>query len=198
MKPMTLALALAAMTATTPALAQHSAHVHGLVRVDIAVDGASLTVRVESPLDSLVGFEHRPRTAAQRQAAEAALKQMRDGAAWLRPDAAAQCVLADTQVKAEVLEPVAGSDTAKKGHDHAHGHAHDKKDAKKHDHGDDHAELEASYRFDCAAPASLKALDLGLFDAFKRIQRIQVQVAGPQGQSKQTLRRPARTVTLAR
>jgi len=196
MRRINLALGLLAMTAATPALAQHSAHVHGLVRVDIAVDGPSLTVRVEAPLDSLVGFEHRPRTAAQRQAAAAALKQMREGTALLQPDAAAQCVLAETQVQADVLEPAAAAqktgEPAPKGH--GHGHAHDKK----HDHGDEHADLEASYRFDCAAPASLKALDLGLFDAFKRIQRIQVQVAGPQGQSKQTLRRPAKTVTLAR
>lgn len=185
--PLTLGLATIAIHFAAPAVAQHSAHVHGLVRADIVVDGASLTVMIEAPLDSLVGFEHRPRTAAQRQAAAAALKQMREAAAWLRPPAAAMCVLAETQVKAEVLEPAAD---AKPAHD---GHAH-----KGHDHGDEHAELEARYRFECAAPAALKTLELGLSQAFKRVQRIELQVAGPQGQGKQTLRRPATTVTLAR
>ena len=64
--------------------------------------------------------------------------------------------------------------------------------------GAEHADLEASYSFQCAQPAQLRTLDLGLFDAYKRIQRIHVQVAGPQGQSKVTLRRPARSVALTR
>jgi hypothetical protein len=64
--------------------------------------------------------------------------------------------------------------------------------------GAEHADLEASYRFQCAQPAQLRTLDLGLFEAYKRIQRIEVQVAGQTGQSKVTLRRPARSVTLTR
>ena len=63
---------------------------------------------------------------------------------------------------------------------------------------DEHADLDASIDFSCAAPGQLKALDQGLFDAFPRINRIDVQVAGAGGQLKQTLRRPARTVRLTR
>ena len=36
------------------------AHVHGVARIDLAVDGDQLTLSLEMPLDNLVGFEHAP------------------------------------------------------------------------------------------------------------------------------------------
>lgn len=63
---------------------------------------------------------------------------------------------------------------------------------------DEHADLDASYEFTCAKPGELRTLDVGLFDAYKRTQRIDVQVAGPKGQVKVTLRRPERRVQLVR
>lgn len=159
-------------------LSAAGAHVHGLVNVDIAVDGPVLVVQFEAPLDSLVGFEHRPRTAAQRQAADSAVARLNRAASLVRPDAAAKCVPTDTRVQAEALQPVAPGAPAPA--------------------ASEHADLQASYSFRCAAPEQLKALELGLFAAFARIQRIDLQVAGPKGQTRLTLRPPATKVTLAR
>ena len=47
------------------------AHQHGVARLDLAVDGGTVTIAVEMPLDALVGFERSPRTGAERQAAAA-------------------------------------------------------------------------------------------------------------------------------
>jgi hypothetical protein len=44
------------------------AHVHGQGRLDIAVDEGVLTLRLEAPLDSLVGFERAPHSAKERDA----------------------------------------------------------------------------------------------------------------------------------
>jgi hypothetical protein len=63
---------------------------------------------------------------------------------------------------------------------------------------DGHAELDASYEFGCAQAGELRNLDVALFDAYPRIQRIDVQVAAAKGQWKATLRRPARQVKLVR
>ena len=52
--------------------------------------------------------------------------------------------------------------------------------------------------FRCAQPTALSRLKLGMFDAFPRLKRVDVQVAGPQGQRKLTLRRPAQDVPLGR
>jgi hypothetical protein len=58
------------------AQAHLGAHVHGLVKLGVAVQGPTVSIELDSPLDNLLGFEHRPRTAAERQAARALLKQM--------------------------------------------------------------------------------------------------------------------------
>jgi hypothetical protein len=144
----------------------------------VAIEGNKLTIAMEAPLDNLLGFERAPRTDAERKAAAevpARLRSPTQGKALFSADAAAQCTLSKAEVNAPVIEP--GAKPATK---------------------DEHADLDASYEFSCAQPAELRSLDVGLFDAYKRIQRIDVQVAGAKSQSKVTLKRPARSVKLVR
>jgi len=168
------AVYLALVLATSLAQAAPHAHQHGVANLAIAVDGAQLSITLEAPLDGFLGFERPPRNDAERRAAADVLKRLRDGATMFRPDAAAQCELTGTQIKAPVLEP--GAKPASK---------------------DGHADIAASYEFKCAQAQHLRVLDIGLAEAFKRIRRIDVQVAGAKGQRKLTLRSPARTVPLA-
>jgi hypothetical protein len=150
-------------------------HQHGAMKLGVAVEATDVTLVVEMPLDSLVGFERAPRSDAERKAAAAALATMRDGAALFRLDAAAQCTLASAKVEAPVLEQAAPSGTTK-----------------------EHADLDATYVFKCAQPGRLTTLEVLLFDAFKRVERIDVQALLSHGQTKATLRRTARTVRLAK
>jgi len=169
-------LLLATLGIAATAAAKEGAHVHGLVRLDVAIDGKRLTVQLEAPLDSLLGFEHRPRTAAQKQAADALLKQMNDGAKMIRPEGAASCKSTKTTVESEALQsanPVDGKN-------------------------EEHADLDASFEFACEQPDKLTFIEIEFFDAFKRIQKIEVQVAGAKGQSKQTLKRPDKMLRLRR
>jgi Protein of unknown function (DUF2796) len=161
-----------ALLAAAQALGQGHAHVHGLARLDVVLDGPQLTLALASPLDGIVGFEHRPRTPAQRQAGDAALAKLKDGGALFRAPAEAGCRLESAAVEAPVLQGAAPADG--------------------------HADLEARWAFRCAAPAQLRTLEQGLFEAFPRLQRLEVQVAGPQGQARHALRRPVRAVPLQR
>jgi hypothetical protein len=156
------------------AAAQQKAHVHGVVTLDVAVDGPTLSVQLEAPADSLLGFEHRPRTAAQKQAAAQLQQRLRDAAPWLRPNAEAACQLREGTVESALFET----------------------DAPGKAEGDGHADIDAGYRFECRQPQALATLELGLFEAFPRMQRIEVQMAGPKGQAKATLRRPDKTLRL--
>ena len=55
---------------------------------------------------------------------------------------------------------------------------------------DQHADVEATYSYACKMPQALRTLDVsGLMAAYPRIARVELQVAGPSGQSKQVLRR---------
>ena len=158
--------------------ATEAAHVHGLMRMDIAVEKSTLTLQLDAPLDSLLGFERAPRTAAERQTADALLTRMNaDAAALFKPSAAAGCALTQAHVESAALQATAPASPAT---------------------GGEHADLDASYEFRCAHPDQLNALEIGLFDAFPRLQKIEVQVAGTKLQSKQTLQRPNKQVTLRR
>ncbi|EXI73850.1 MAG: hypothetical protein AW07_01986 [Candidatus Accumulibacter sp. SK-11] len=49
--------------------------------------------------------------------------------------------------------------------------------------GDGHADLDGSFVFRCENAAALRDLEVGLFASFPKLRRIDVQVAGPRGQS---------------
>ena len=76
---------------TLPVQAAPAAHEHGVARLSVAVDGRTLSVELDAPLDGLLGFERPPRTDAERKAAADLLQRLRDPAALFRPDAAAGC-----------------------------------------------------------------------------------------------------------
>jgi hypothetical protein len=172
MKVLIHCLALLLSAAATSAQAQ--AHQHGVVQLDVAIDGSLLSLQLDAPLDSLLGFEHRPRTTTERAAAAALLKTLDPGAALWRPNAEAQCTLIKTTLASPLLLQASTATD------------------------DEHADLEGSWEFRCARPEQLRSIALGLFDAFKRIQRITVQVAGAKGQLKRELQRPNQQLLLTR
>ena len=173
-----IALAGAHCALASTVWAAGKAHEHGALKLDVAIEGNKLTIEMEAPLDNLLGFERAPRTDAERKAAADVLARLRSpdkGTPLFAADAVAQCTLGKAEVQAPVLEPGA------------------KPSAK-----DGHADLDASYEFTCTKPDALRTLDVGLFEAYRRIQRIDVQVATPKGQAKVTLKRPTRLVQLVR
>jgi hypothetical protein len=152
--------------AAGPARAQ--AHEHGAVSLSIGLEDGTLTVQFEAPLDSLVGFEHVPRTAAQKQAAQTLLARLREPARLFRPEPAASCTPGPVEIDAGVLAPGAAAVA------------------------DGHAELAATYTWTCTRPQALRSIDLdGLMAVAPRIARVSAQVVSPQGQFKATLGRPA-------
>ncbi len=171
-----VAMGAALLFAASANHATEAAHVHGLMRLDIAVDQQVLTVQLASPLDSLLGFERAPRTPAERRSADALLKRMGVATTLFKPDAAARCVATSVSIESAALQAPAPASGPQAGH----------------------ADLDVRYAFTCANPDQLTTLKIGLFDAFPRLRKIEVQVAGARAQSRQTLQRPNKTITLVR
>jgi len=175
-----------------PALGQaqshgHShAHVHGLARIDIALDGNQLDIHLDSPLESLIGFEHTPRNESQRKAAETMITRLKDGTQLFRIAPGAQCALVRAVLHAPVLG-LTGTETDQKSTSNQ-GAAPAKQV--------EHADLSARYRFTCKVPAQASHLDVGLFAATRHLRRIDLQLAVPDGQFKRTLRAPNQRVSL--
>jgi hypothetical protein len=84
----TTLIAAVLSTAIAPAWGHGKAHVHGVMSLDIAIEGSTVAVMLRSPQDNLVGPE----------------RVLRDGMRWLQPDAAAQCSAGPVQLSPGRLE----------------------------------------------------------------------------------------------
>lgn len=168
-----VAAALLAFAATAPA---HKAHEHGAAKLDVAVSGNAIVLTLDTPLDSVVGYERAPRNEAERNRATQAEATLRDAGKLFAFDTAAGCSAGKVELKAPVLG-WGGAPPAKE---------------------TGHADLEATFEFSCQDATKARALEHQLFTAFKSLKRIDVQVAGPRGQVKATLRPGTTRVALVR
>ena len=169
--PRLLSLTLAAFFATPfAALAQaQRAHVHGQVKLDVVIDGPTVVINMDSPLDNFVGFERAPRSDAEKLAADSAIAQLRAADQLFKIDPTANCKLGPVTLRSAALG------LGKTEGDAAEGHA----------------DLDGTFAFNCTNASAAKFIDIGLFDAFKGPRQIEAQIASPQGQFKRTLKRPA-------
>lgn len=177
MKWLHKAFGLGLLMAPVMAGAQGQAHQHGVLKLDITVEARKLTLQMASPLDNLVGFERAPRSDAERRRVDAALARLKAAQALFAIDPAAQCRLANVEITSAVLK-LGPSQPASA--------------------NEEHADLDASFEFECQDATRAAFVDVGLFDAFAQMKRIEVQAATPKGQLKRTLKRPARRVALLR
>lgn len=145
-------------------------HTHGEAALSVAVDGQTVTLDFDSPLDSLVGFEHAPRTEKQKQALADMAVRLREPARLFALDPAAGCEF----VSAKLTPPATGQPAASGA-----------KGARK-DH-EVHKDHEAQYIFSCSGTNKLRFIDVALFDVFPRVKRIKASVAGTARQSATTL-----------
>lgn len=152
-----------------------SPHEHGVARLDVAVDAKRLSILLQTPLDNLVGFEHAPRSDAERDKVAAAIARLRNPQALFGTDAAAGCTTSRVELQAAQWQ-LGATGPAKDGH----------------------ADLDATYEFNCSNGGRASFLEVGLFEAFPSMQRVELQVATPKGQLKASLRRPSSRVMLAR
>lgn len=170
-----VATGVLAQASSKPGGEHQHAHVHGVAKLGVAIQDKIVTLQLESPLDSLIGFEHRPDTPAQQAAVDGLKARMTSAKDLFGFDAAAHCTLANAEADSAVFEPP---------NPRAPGEAH--------------ADLDAAFEYRCANPERLTNLDVGLFAAYPKLQRLDVEVATGKGQFKRALRQPARTVALTR
>jgi len=164
-------VALALATGRVNAEERHlGPHVHGQATVEVSSEGSTLEVDLSLPGHDAVGFEHPPATPGQVRA----LGKARDvllGGTWLQPADAAGCKVSSARLVDDGFDA-----NAKPG---AHG------------------DFDVSYRFTCATPGRLDAMEVGLFKAFATLQRVVVDVVAANGATEQLLDRPATHVALS-
>ena len=158
---------LSALLVTGPALAAdknappHKAHQHGTAQLQVSLEGGVLQIALEGPAENFLGFEHAPRTDAQKATAARVEQQLKQPAQLFTPVAAANCQAQAPRVELKLPPP--GSKEA-------------------------HSEVEAEWRWQCAQPAALGHVDVGLFKAFPRLKELRVQIVTAQGQKTAVLK----------
>ena len=144
------------------------AHEHGVVRLNVAIEGEKLIIAMESSLDGVVGFERSPATPAEKAKVDAAVLTLNAPGKLFKTDEAASC----RPVKTTLMAPVIGVGVAAPIADPA-----------------GHGDLEGEFVFECQDASKLRKIEVALFDAFPGMTRIDIQAATSAGQIKRTLRR---------
>ncbi|UCJ18364.1 DUF2796 domain-containing protein [Pseudomonas sp. MM211] len=149
-------------------------HEHGVATLNVALEGNTLEIELESPAMNIVGFEHAATSEADKKTVAAARALLEKPLALFSLPAAAGCSLTEH----ELQSPLFGNAEA----DHDHDHDHDEHaDGDEHHH--EHSDIDADYSFTCKQPGALKTLDLSAFyKQFPATQKINVQLIGPSGQ----------------
>ena len=142
---------------------QHPPHEHGKVTINVALDGNQLVVELESPAVNVVGFEHEPRSEAERAAVSGAEKLLGSGRGLFTLPRQARCQFEKTDLKRpqwETTDDVPGQPEPP----------------------GQHADYEARFTYQCWSPNQLKWLEPALLDKLRNVTEARLNIATQRGQ----------------
>lgn len=181
----------------------HGTHQHGHGVLRLVQEGTDVVVHFQSPLDSLVGFEHAPENDEQRAALEEAMRIVQVPENIVRlPDT---CT---SDGEAEVTVPYVADDRGEDhgddhGDDHGHDHGNDHDAADEHsdaahagheedgddhdadEHAESHADLEATFEYRCQS--GIEWLEATAFETFGDLEEVELQAVGTDAAVVETL-----------
>jgi hypothetical protein len=144
-----------------------NAHVHGTATLQVAVDAKVLTINFSSPLDNLLGFEHKPRNETEAKQVQNMINQFYKPTIFL-PTKAAQCKLKTVNLESLAIKK-------KKPATNLTQHRHDEEDG--------HADLDATLVYHCHQINNLNDLQVNLFKSFPNLHQLNVEIVSDRGQT---------------
>ncbi len=201
MKILTLLTACTLLACVAPAFA-HGPHEHGVARLDVAVDGATVEINLESPLANALPFEHAPQDATQRLSVQNMAARLRQAETIFVFPEAAQCRIKKVTLGSEALPPDLLRATAAQHSEQKQAQkqkapmtpATDMEQGERGEHAE-HADLDAQFTFECANPEALSGMDVRLFSTWTALHVLHVQIVSPSGQHGAELTEQAHTIT---
>lgn len=187
MKTLTTAFALSVSATTLMAqeTREMDAHVHGVSTFEMAVESGMVEMNLTSPGMDIVGFEYEASTDADKDAVEAAIRQMLTPEAIVTLPEAAECRLTEVLAHLHAGDHDHDEEHAEGGRDHdadhaegeAHGHEEAHAEGEDHDHeeGAVHSEFHARYKFACEHPEDLTTVGFPFFALFANAEEIEAQ-----------------------
>ncbi len=174
---MTRILAIFLLIVATAATAhghKHKAHVHGVAKLNIVIEGKKATIEFIAPGHDVFGFERDAKTDEEKKKQAAALEKLRgNGETLVKFDEKIACVV--TNQKAEIVAQAAS-------------------DSKKNKKASAHNEVIAEYAVNCPALIAGTDLKFGVTELFSSITAVAVQVLAETKQVGATIKKDSGSV----
>jgi Protein of unknown function (DUF2796) len=160
----------------------HEAHVHGIARMNVAVEEDQLYIEFITPAANIVGFEHSPNTSEQKTAVQKAIETLKTGRKLFSLPPGAEGRLVESKVETDIIQD--SHHESESAYTHEPGDMHREVQEDTHHHEEDHkseahehhSDFKSNYRFVCKNPEGLGYIDVRLFRIFPGIERIEVQL----------------------
>jgi hypothetical protein len=142
---------------------QHDAHEHGAAKLGMAQEGTVIQIELDSPAFNIVGFEHAPSSAAEKDKVALLMAQLEAGSMLFGFPLAAKCQLDKFEISSNLLDAVHVAD---------------------HEQSSDsgHSDIEASWTYSCGEPALVGAVAFPLFLYFENLLDLDVDFIMDAGQ----------------
>lgn len=169
----TMAIAIAGLALALPPVVvfAHGPHAHGKGELELTIQGSAIRGAFRTPMDSLLGFEHLPRTEAQRNSVDQLRQRLANPSAVVTPNPEANCTPRMSEATSALFTGAARGE---------------------------HSDLEVRFSFECASPTGLKTLEVTALKDFKRLLEVHLQLVTERGQRAVVLKKKDPLVVIAR
>lgn len=156
MKKMTLPFSLILLALASPTYAahhddrehrEHGTHVHGEGKLTLAVIDQQIEITLDSPAETLFGFEHAPETDAEKSAVDAVLEKLNAPEKLFHFGADSGCKLNAKKIESPFVE--SGKQSLR-----------------------EHADIEAQYTFTCTHAKNIQKVDVRLLSLFPKLHKL--------------------------
>ena len=154
---------------------QKDSHEHGAAKLMMVMEGEKLQVEFEVPSESLIGFEHFPKSQSNRENFNKAIKVLSDPSKLFSQPIKAECLLVGMNVSQSLFsnEEEHGHDESEK--EEEHGHDESEK-------SEIHSEFKSNYYWNCQHLDEIDSIGTQLMSFFPRIEEIRVNWISNNGQ----------------
>jgi len=160
---------------------EKDSHEHGAANVMLAMEGEKLQLNFEVPSESLIGFEHFPKSQDQRWYFNEAIKTLLEPSKLFSIPADAECLLVGINVSQSLFaakDEHGHEEKDEHGHEEKDEHGHEEKDEHGHDESDKseiHSEFSSKYHWNCEHLDEIDSIGTQLMNIFPRIEEIRVR-----------------------
>ena len=152
---------------------QKDSHEHGAANLKIALEGEKLQVEFEVPSESLIGFEHFPKSESNRENFSNAIKILSDPSRLFSMSREGECLLVGMNISQSLFSSE---------DEHGHDESEDEDGKDESEKSEIHSEFKSNYSWNCQHLDEIDSIGTQLMTVFPNIEEIRVNWISNNGQ----------------